>query len=375
MKKYLIITVVLVAVVAVLVFSKTKTKQAPGKNQALKIGISLPLTGSIAHLGESAQKGIELADEELKRDHPEQSLKYYIEDNAFTGKAAVSAYRKLKDSDNIDAIITASSPATLATQPLAQQDNILQMAIFASTPAYSSPNDLSFRVFPRSEKEAEAIIKHLGNGKRQRLAIIYINNDFGQGVFKSVSAKLAGGDNPLKMVSNESYLPDTTDFKTQLAKIKSTNPQSLLMIATAQDVISIMRQAKVMGLNMEFLATSSASDPAVLAATADTEGLLVTDLFDPNSSDKHVQDFISNFKQKFGTVPNMYAVQGYDGYKLTALALGKCGPDAGCIKSYLFSLKDYQTILGNLTFDDNGDPDYQYFMKMFKNKKFDRIIE
>jgi ABC-type branched-subunit amino acid transport system substrate-binding protein len=375
MKKYLWVIVVLIVVVGIVVFGRIKNKPTAGGVPDLKIGISLPLTGSIAHLGESAQKGIELAAEEIKRDHPNLRVKYFIEDNAFTGKAAVSAYQKLKDSDNIDAIITASSPATLATEPLAKQDNILQMGIFSSTPAYSSPNDLSFRIFPRSEKEAEAILKHLNGQQFQRLAIIYINNDFGQGVLGAVSSKLAPPDSQLKIVGSESYLPDSTDFRTQLAKIKQTNPQALLTIATAQDVVSIMRQAHDMSLQTEFITTSAASDPAVLSQAAETDGLLVTDIFDPNSADQNTQNFITNFKQKFGAVPDLYAVQGYDGYKLTASALEKCRRDAGCLKSYLYGLKDYSTILGNLTFDTNGDPAYNYFIKVFKNKQFEKIKE
>lgn len=373
MKKNLIFTIIIVASVAVFGLSKSKTKQAEKGSVILKIGISLPLTGSIAHLGESAQKGIELASEELKRNHPDLNLKYFIEDNAFTGKGAVSAYRKLKDIEDIDAIITATSPVVLATQPLAQADNILQMGIFASTPAYSSANDLSFRVFPRSEKEAEAIIEYLQKSNLQRLAIIYINNDFGQGVYNAVSEKLSRDGNWAKIVSQESYLPDTVDFKTQLAKIKLSSPNALIMVATAQDVVSIMRQAQALDLQAVFLATSSASDPAVLGTSAATETLLVTDIFDPQSTNKNTQAFIANFEQKFGTIPDLWAVQGYDSYKLTALALKKCNRNSQCLKSYLSGLKNYPTILGNLTFDHNGDPDYNYFIKIFKNGRFKKL--
>lgn len=373
MKKSLIFTIIIVASVAVFSLNKSKTKQAEKGNVILKIGISLPLTGSIAHLGESAEKGIKLASEELKRNHPDLNLKYFIEDNAFTGKGAVSAYRKLKDIEDIDAIITATSPVVLATQPLAQADNILQMGIFASTPAYSSTNDLSFRVFPRSEKEAEAIIEYLQKSNLQRLAIIYINNDFGQGVYRSISEKLSEYDSLVKITSQENYLPDTTDFKTQLAKIRLSNPKALLMIATAQDAVSIMRQAKTTDSKLIFLATSSASDPAVLGTSAATETLLVTDIFDPQSTNKNTQAFIANFEQKFGTAPDLWAAQGYDSYKLTALALEKCGRNGECTKSYLSGLKDYPTLLGNLTFDNNGDPDYNYFIKIFKNGRFEKL--
>ena len=370
MKRNLIVVGIVIATLTVFGFSKTKPKQLQKNEPALRIGISLPLTGSIAHLGESARRGIEFAYEERQKNNPKPGVEYFFEDNAFDAKTAVSAYQKLKANGELAAIITASSPASLATHPLAKADNLFQMAIFASVSEYSTPNDLSFRVHSRAEKEVQAIIGYLEKHSVQRLGVIYINNDYGKSVFDALKKKLSSD----KFAGTESFLPNENDFRTHLAKIKGSKPDVLLMVGAASHVVSILRQSSGMDFKPNFLASASALDPETLKVAGDyTTGLVLPDMFDEESANQETKAFVDSFKQKYGLLPDMFAAQGYEAARLTVSALEKCGRNGECVKSYLFNLKDYPSILGNLAFDSNGDPDFDYFMKIFRNGKFERL--
>lgn len=59
----------------------------------------------------------------------------------------------------------------------------------------------------------------------KKISILYLNNDFGVGLKNTFieNYKKTGGD-----ISNiEAFLPDDTDFRTQLTKIKASAPDGL----------------------------------------------------------------------------------------------------------------------------------------------------
>lgn len=378
MKKQLLLGLLVLAIAAGLIVAstdKTKTTNVPAEAQDLKIGISLPLTGSLANMGESAKKGIELAATELKNQNPNQSVQYYIEDNAFDAKASVAAYQKLKNSEHVHALITATSPASMATLPLAKADNMLQMAIFTTAPAYATPGDLSYRVSAPAVLEAGAIISYLKKFSAKHIALLYINNDFGQGTQAAFSGILSKDAGEISVMSNEAYAPGTTDFKTQLTKVKAANPDSVVLIATAADVVTIRRQAKELGLQSRFVATRSASDPTVLnTAPKDVEGLIIPDVFNPGSPDPATKNFVQSYKEKYGQLPNSFAAEGYEAFRLVAQVLEECKDNAECTKTYFGGLKSTPSLFGPLSFDTNGDPAYAFFMKVFTAGAF-KVLE
>jgi ABC-type branched-subunit amino acid transport system substrate-binding protein len=52
----------------------------------------------------------------------------------------------------------------------------------------------------------------------------------------------------------------------------------------------------------------------------------------------------------------LFAVAGYDATKIIFDAIDKVGTDSTKIKNYLYKMPAYNGIMGNLTFDKNGDP-------------------
>ncbi|MBI4019867.1 MAG: hypothetical protein HY367_00930 [Candidatus Aenigmarchaeota archaeon] len=53
-----------------------------------------------------------------------------------------------------------------------------------------------------------------------------------------------------------------------------------------------------------------------------------------------------------------------------ALAMGECGDEAGCIKNYLYGVKNYHSASGILNFDENGDVIKSITLKTIQNGRF-----
>lgn len=60
----------------------------------------------------------------------------------------------------------------------------------------------------------------------------------------------------------------------------------------------------------------------------------------------------------------------YDATNIITDAVRKCSDNIGCVKQYLYSLKNYQGIAGTYSFDENGDVTMPLMIKTVKNGKF-----
>lgn len=359
----LIVIVIILTIVFIAIFSE------PSQEETIKIGAILPLTGNAAYYGQVSQQGIEIAVQEFARENPNLSIELYYEDSAYTPKVGVDAYHKLRNVDGVDAVITAASHVSLAIQPLSTQDGILQMAIFSSAVAYTTPDDMSFRVTARSEIEDARLAEFITENGFERLGILYLNNDFGVSHRDSLRAELEKSS--VQVIGEEGLLLEASDFRTQLSKLNQNNPDIIFMVGIASQYGLIMKQALEMGMDIQFLAMHSAEDPNLITNAGESaDDLIYSYPFDASSENPEIGEFTSAYQAKYGKVPDAYAAQGYEGFRLIALAFRECGRDYSCIKAYLEGLKDFRSILGGLSFDENGDVHYEFFLKTVKNGQF-----
>jgi len=342
---------------------KTATTEEP-----IKIGVLLPLSGSAAYYGEMSKKGIEIAKDELTNKYPKLNLEVFYEDSLYTAQGGVIAYNKLLSVNRVDAVITGASQVSLAVLPLATKDNILQMAIFSTAAKYTTPDDLSFRVSARSEIEAKEIAKLIKNKNFHKLGIIYLNNDFGISFKDALKNAFEKNEATIQIIGEEGYMLDTADFRTIITKLKQTD--AIFMVGTAKQYNLIIKQARELGFSGQFLSMYSAENSELLAGIGNTaDGLLYTYHFNKNATDE-ARNFNDVFMRKYGDIPNAYAAEGYEGMKLTVSALKDCHNDKQCIMSYFKTLKDYKSVFGDMSFDQNGDVFYKFFIKTIKNGQF-----
>ncbi|HIH21570.1 MAG TPA: amino acid ABC transporter substrate-binding protein, partial [Candidatus Diapherotrites archaeon] len=289
----LVLSVLVIATILVFSLENNTANAVLLKEKQVKIAVILPLSGSAAYYGEASMKGIELAKEELQNQFSNLELKVYYEDSLYTPKGGVDAYHKLIASEKIDAVITGASQVSLAVQPLAAKDGILQMAVFSSAEKYSTPNDISFRVSSRNEIEAEKIAEFVKGKDFESLGIVYLNNDFGVG-FKEALKKKLTAVSPRTRVFEEGFSLDASDFRTILAKLRQSN--AIFIVGTAKHYAIILNQAKELGINVQFLSMRSAEDPQLLEIAASAaEGLIYSYPFDKARTIK-AQKFSNNFE-------------------------------------------------------------------------------
>ena len=340
------------------------TRKPAGK-EVIKIGAILPLTGKAAQYGEEIKRGIELAKENIK----DVSFEIIYGDSKYETKEGVSIYQKLKTEDARLMIVSAST-IVVALSPLANQDKIILMGTTASTPDYTSPNDFTFRVTTRAEVEDKELARWALDKGYKKIALMYVNNDWGLGHYNSIKPEIEklGGE----ITSAESFMAETNDFRTNLAKIKAGAPEAVFLLVEAKTAGIILKQARELGLTSQFFGakTLQSADLIPVAGKA-AEGVVYTYPFDPFSQKSLIKEFVKRYQEKYGDLPTSFVAEGYDSTNLILNALRDCKKlDTSCMKDSLLKTKNYPGILGNLTFDENGDVYYPYFLKTIKNGQF-----
>ena len=210
--KQVIVLLIVLLIIANFAFLVPKfTGNVIKENNAIKFGVTLPITGDLANFGNGEKAAIEIAVEEINSNRGINGKKIEIvyEDSKGQISEAVTAYNKIHDYDNIKYVLTHLSSVALAIEPLSLKDKVIQIDVASTTPVYSTPNDYSFRTgimaTQLAKEEANFLYNHL-NAKK--VAVLYLNDDFGKGMLKIFKENYRG-----EIVAEDLYNSGDSDFK------------------------------------------------------------------------------------------------------------------------------------------------------------------
>jgi len=341
--------------------------------QEIRIGAILPLTGDAAKYGKASKQGIELGLQQINSSGGihKKKLEIIYEDDQADPKLGVSAFEKLITVNKVPAVIgPLPSSVALAVAPLAERNKVVLLSPAASSPAITNAGDYIFRNVVSDLFEGMALADFVYNNLHLReVSIIYINNDFGVGLKNSFTTKFEslGG----KIIASESFEQGSTDFRTQLSKIKAGNPQGIYLIGY-REMGKVLRQAAELKIKSQLLSIAMFEDPEILKiAGKSAEGVYYSfRAYDSQSGDELVKKFVEDYKSKYGVEPDIFAALSYDSIRILALAMREAGTNPEATKKFLYTIKDFPGVTGKITFDKNGDIVGTMSIKMVKDGKF-----
>lgn len=335
---------------------KNGQERAAQDEEVVKIGVILPLTGERGSFGQSSKRGLDLAIDEIKKDSNTGVVFSPIyEDSQGKAQEAVSSFEKLAV-ENIRVVIgPISSQEVLAIAPLAEKKKIVLFSPGASSPELSKSGEFIFRNVPSDLYEASLMADFsFTNLGLRRIGVLYNNSDYGIGVARTFTQgfKKKGG-----VVFLEGFQSsEISDFRTQLLKFKSCDLDAIYFIGYTE-LGNMVKQARELGYNCQFLTTAVFEDEAIIK-TADTaaEGIVFTSItFDVNTPSYRAQKFRTNYNARYQMEPDGYAAVAYDAIYIIDLGFRIAKEKKCSLKEALYQIKDYPALLGNLTFDKNGD--------------------
>lgn len=362
MKKGIILAVIVVIIVAIGI-SVNKDKGTP--TTSFKIGAILPLTGPVASAGESAKQGIEKAVSDLNRDG-KTNIEVVYEDGQYDSKASIAAYNKLKNTDKVNAVVVFGTPSAMPLIPLVNADHMPLMSLTLA-PAYTTPDDFAFRMIASAVDTAkfgsDILIDKLG---KKRIAVMYLTNDYGIGALKSFKDFVG---KRATIAAEEGAATGVTDYRTQISKIKSSNPDGIYLAMAYKEAGLFVKQAKELGLKVPFVGDQPTDSPDFITnAGVAAEGTIVI-----SPTTKSANSFTDEFTKTYNIAPSYLSVKMYDSIKVLQSVSDQCKDSkysGDCIKKALDDIKDFPGLSFLINYDSNGDINDQLVTRVVRNGKF-----
>ncbi|MFO7171764.1 MAG: ABC transporter substrate-binding protein [Bacillota bacterium] len=328
--------------------------------EPIKIGFFAPITGAAAADGTSAQRAAELAVEEINAAGgiDGREVRLIAHDDRLDPKEAVNIANKLIGEKVVAVVSGSYSGPTRAVAPVLQQARIPMITAYAIHPEITSHGKYMFRQSfigsVQGRAGAEAAVGVLG---KKRIAILYIDNDFGQTLHQSFKERATGLG--ATIVAEEKFPAGEKDFGPLLTRIREKNPDLIYVVAYAAEGSVLVRQAKALGITAQLLGTEGldSTEQFLKVAGEAAEGVIITTNLNRDDTRDVARNFIANFKQKYGVEPDMVGASTYDAVKVLADAIKRAGStDPDKLADAIRSTKDFEAVTGTIKgYTDKGE--------------------
>lgn len=354
--------------IAVLWWANYQAKQSVN-TKSTQVAAVLPLTGSAAQIGSWQQHGIDLAIEKINQQGGYQGKPITVtyEDSQSDPKTGVAALQKILATSKPPVVFSSLSSVSSAVLPILNQNQITSMLLAVSLPGITERSSWTFRCNLGSEEEAEAMATYLGTTPIRRVAVAYINDEFGVGAV-SIFRK-AAQQHQFEVTMAEAYTQDSSDFRTLITKLRSTNPEAIYVIGYVKASILLIKQLRELGITTQVMGNMALSVPSFLQLGGQSlDGAIFTvTLFDPKGQRPELKAFVEAYQTRYQEEPNFFSAFAYDGMMLIEQAGKKQGFSSEKIREGLLEVRDYPGVLGSLTVQPNRT--IKFPIQIVQNKK------
>jgi branched-chain amino acid transport system substrate-binding protein len=351
------------------------TSDSTGSASEIKIGLVTQLSGGGALYGKQMEQGAQLAVDEINAAGGVlgKKLKLIAQDDQANPSESVKVTQRLVTEDRIDAWMgTLKSSDTMTDLTITSKQDIPSLVPIAVADKITELGYTNvFRNVANNTLQVKALVDYILNHQpHKRVAIIAENTDYGRGLLETFDQMFTAGGG--QVVNKEYYNVGQKEFSDQLTKIKANNPDAVVISGLVAEGSLIAKQAQDLGLKTQLYSYGGfmGSAPIKLAGKA-VEGLIHTEYFTPVKGDKKIEEFVNAYQQKYGEIPDSYySAATYDAVYIYVEGVKKAGTTEGKkVNEAIRSIKDFQGVMGSISFDEKGQADTKVWIGQIKDGK------
>jgi len=334
--------------------SKTESAQPAAAGGEIDLGAVFPLTGDVASYGKAAQRGIDLAIDEINAAGGVNGkrIKVIYEDTQGKSAPAISAAQKLISVNKVPLIFgAAASSVSVALCPIVNRDKVVLISPISSAKELTKEGGpYFFRVCPSDVVQANMMADWLIEDGHKTAGVIFVNNSWGQGLKDEFVEHFQekGG----KVVDIESCKEGDRELRTQLSKLKEANPSAIYGITYGREGGAFLRQAKELAIDIPMYGADVWGSPELTETAGDAANGVK--IIRPKKFEGPKYDaFAKKFKERYAQDPDVYASYAYDMGYIVASAL-KTATSGEALRKAV-SATDYDGVTGWTKFDEFGD--------------------
>jgi branched-chain amino acid transport system substrate-binding protein len=355
-------------VVLLVVFYFGFVNQNKNNNKpVVNIGITLPLSGNFAELGDGCMKAIETALAEVNsNENNKYEYKVVVEDDRLDIKKAIMNYNRLKMKD-IKTFVTITSGISKAIVPLAEKDKLIHLSI-ASQKGLADGR-YNFSHWTQAEPTAKKMLDEFKKRNIKSYVMLITNNEGSINLGDRLLDETNKSD--IKNLAYEKINNGERDFRTLLNKLDNLNPDIWVISLYNPEQDILRKQMLELGIETPItsLTTFTNSNRKELF-----EGYWYVD------GAAGTKEWINKLKSKYGNISTFASGNYYDWIKIMALAYENVEvkeskyPNTEDIIDYILNIKEFNGALGQIYPTKEGVFHSNASLMIIKNAKV-KILE
>ena len=226
-------------------------RRARAQQNVVKIGMSMPQTGSLGAGGQSALLALRMwvDDVNQKGGLLGRKVDFTVYDDQTNPANVPGIYTKLLDVDKVDLLIAPyGTVPTAPIMPMVKQRGLLLMGNFSFQVNAKVQHDMYFNNSPWNDASSwsDGFFKNGQKLGSKTLAVLAADNDFAQNLANGARelAKKAG----IQSVYDQNYPPTTTDFSSLIRGIRAAKPDMVFVMSYPNDSVAIVRAVNEIGV-------------------------------------------------------------------------------------------------------------------------------
>jgi ABC-type branched-subunit amino acid transport system substrate-binding protein/DNA-binding SARP family transcriptional activator len=351
------------------------------------IGLDMPLSGARADLGEPVRDAVQMAIDDLNAAGGVggSTLELLaIDDVHDPERAAQNARALVADATTAAMIGPWGSATAFSVIPITNEAGLLQCSPSGTHPGLTKPRDgaldlrashpdaINFvRVAPSDDVQAIALASFAYRDLAARIALVVDDTGVGRDIADAFEDQFeALGGSSVRRALN----PDA-DPRTVLTPLADEiSPPGLVFFGGPPETGAALRRAMADAgrastplLSWDFLLLGSGADPGSFLQRVGVDAAVGSYVAHASLPD-HKSSFADAYRDRFGVEADEYAAAGYACVEIIAAAIRTVADDGpaavamrGLVRAYAVDpARRYETILGTVGFDGNGDALQQF---------------
>lgn len=354
--------------------SENKSTESAASGDTITIGTSFPLTGSLAADGQLMVEAVQLAVDQCNEAGGVNGKQVVIDsqDDESSPTSATSIANRFVEDDNVYGVITSyNSSCALAQVPIFERAGLTAISPVATSPNLTGISDYFFRTCVSDSYVGTLCANMCKNLGYKNIGVLYENDDYGYGLYTNFEKQASA--NGIKIGYAGNYvLNETKDFNSLLTSIKNAGCDAIFIAGFNSECVLVANQKEALGMgDIPIVGGDGIYSPELISEGGSAvEGVYTLGAFVDTNPDQKVQDFISAYKDAYGTVPGNWAALAYDATNVLLEAMKSCGDDLtreninNAVKNI-----DYVGVTGENKFVD-GDVEKEYLTLQVQNGQF-----
>lgn len=351
-------------------------------DDTIRIGISLPLTGDYAEPGKGIQRGYEAWAEWTNENGGllGKQVELEILDDQSSAERVAQDYERLINQDNVDLIVGPfSTRLVIPAAQVAQDYGFVFIEPAGAAPeVFEQGFENLFYAAPAVANDhynhlADYIEQMPADQRPKTVAVASMDDPFAMGTAYGLRDKL--DEMGIKIVVDEVYPPNTTNFDSIAAKIADSNADMVIGGTQYQDAVNLILALQQLDYQPKMAAFSTApTEPEFgKAIGGKTEGILAPTGYTPQADYPSNQEFVDFYTETYGEAPSEDQANAWTTGQVLAAAVeaADCAEsaleDPECHQTMIDWLheNEVETVVGPLSWDEAGRPQSAHMVQQW----------